>query len=205
MEKLLCLLLVIFTQQKLLHHKCQWNLHTILFHEMHLKNPNKALDDVIFVLMPSINPDGTTMIVNWYNKYLNTEYDGAQMPYLYHIYSGHDNNRDWFMFNLKETQNVVKVAFHDMMPQIWLDEHQMGSTGARLFVVPYKDPLNPNVNPLIWRWQSIFGGMSALDLQKQGKTGVITQALFEGWWERSSKRLRIMAQSNCNAFRDGKL
>ncbi|MBI3122910.1 MAG: hypothetical protein HYZ10_00765 [Ignavibacteriales bacterium] len=144
---------------------------------------NKALNDVLFVIMPSINPDGTTMIVNWYNKYLNTEFDGASMPSLYHIYSGHDNNRDWFMFNLKETQNVVKVAFHDLIPQIWLDEHQMGSTGARLFVVPYKDPINPNVNPLIWRWQSILGGMSALDLQKQNKTGIITQALFEGWWE----------------------
>ena len=144
---------------------------------------NKALNNVLFVIMPSINPDGTTMIVNWYNKYLNTEFDGASMPYLYHIYSGHDNNRDWFMFNLKETQNVVKVAFHDLIPQIWLDEHQMGSTGARLFVVPYKDPINPNVNPLIWRWQSILGGMSALDLQKQNKTGIITQALFEGWWE----------------------
>ncbi|KAF0141938.1 MAG: carboxypeptidase [Stygiobacter sp.] len=144
---------------------------------------NKALNDVLFVIMPSINPDGTTMVVNWYNKYLNTEFDGASMPYLYHIYSGHDNNRDWFMFNLKETQNVVKVAFHELIPQIWLDEHQMGSTGARLFVVPYKDPINPNVNPLIWRWQSILGGMSALDLQKQNKTGIITQALFEGWWE----------------------
>lgn len=144
---------------------------------------NKALNDVLFVIMPSINPDGTTMVVNWYNKYLNTEFDGASMPYLYHIYSGHDNNRDWFMFNLKETQNVVKVAFHDLIPQIWLDEHQMGSTGARLFVIPYKDPINPNVNPLIWRWQSVFGGMSALDLQKQNKTGIITQALFDGWWE----------------------
>lgn len=143
----------------------------------------QALNDVIFVLVPSLNPDGTTMIVNWYNKYLGTEFDGSQLPYLYHIYSGHDNNRDWFMFNLKETQNVIKVAFHDLIPQIWLDEHQMGSTGARLFVVPYKDPINPNVNPLIWRWQTIIGGMSALDLQKQNKTGIITQALFEGWWE----------------------
>lgn len=105
------------------------------------------------------------------------------MPYLYHIYAGHNNNRDWFMFNLKETQNVVKVAFHNLIPQIWLDQHQMGSTGARLFVVPYKDPINPNVNPLNWRWQSILGGMSALDLQKQNKTGIINQAMFDAWWE----------------------
>lgn len=142
-----------------------------------------SLNNVIFILMPSINPDGTTMVVDWYNKTLNTEYDGAQMPWLYQVYSGHDNNRDWFMFNLQETKNVVKVAFHDWMPQIWLDEHQMGSGGARLFVVPYKDPINPNVHPLIWRWQGLIGSYTALDLEKKGYNGIISQALFEGWWE----------------------
>ncbi|MHB9040339.1 MAG: M14 family metallopeptidase, partial [Melioribacteraceae bacterium] len=143
----------------------------------------KALNDVLFILMPSINPDGTTMVVDWYNKYVNTEFDGSPMPFLYHKYAGHDNNRDWFAFNLVETRNVVKVAWHEWFPQVWLDEHQMGSNGARLFVVPYKDPINPNVNPMIWRWQQIFGGMSALELQKQGKTGVIDQALFDAYWE----------------------
>ncbi|MFA7228402.1 MAG: M14 family metallopeptidase [Melioribacteraceae bacterium] len=143
----------------------------------------KALNDVIFILMPSINPDGTTMVVNWYNKYRNTEYDGAGLPFLYQKYAGHDNNRDWFAFNLAETRNVVKVAWHQWFPQVWLDEHQMGSNGPRLFVVPYKDPINPNVHPMIWRWQKIFGGMSALELEKQGKTGIIDQALFDAYWE----------------------
>lgn len=142
-----------------------------------------SLNDVIFILMPSINPDGTTMVVDWYNKTLNTEYDGAQMPWLYQLYAGHDNNRDWFMFNLQETKNVVKVAFHNWLPQIWLDEHQMGSNGARLFVVPYKDPINPNVNPLIWRWAGLIGSYTALDLEKKGHNGIISHALFEGWWE----------------------
>lgn len=144
---------------------------------------NKALNDVIFILMPSINPDGTTMVVDWYNKYLNTEFDGAPMPYLYHIYAGHDDNRDWFMFNLKESKNVAKVAFKEWLPQIWLDEHQMGNTGARMFVVPYQDPLNPNVNPMIWRWQSILGGMSELALENNGKTGVINRAMFDAFWQ----------------------
>ncbi|MFC2139865.1 M14 metallopeptidase family protein [Bacteroidota bacterium] len=141
------------------------------------------LDDVIFIIMPSINPDGTTMVVDWYNKYVGTEYEGSRMPYLYHDYSGHDNNRDWFMFNLPETRHVVKVAYHDWMPQIWLDEHQMGSGGPRLFVVPYKDPLNPNVDPLIWRWQKVIGGITSLRLEQQNKTGVIDQVFFEGWWQ----------------------
>lgn len=143
----------------------------------------KALEDVIFIIMPSINPDGLTMVVEWYNKYLNTEYEGSSLPYLYHVYAGHDNNRDWFMFNLPETKNVVDVAYRKWMPQIWLDEHQMGSNGARLFVVPYKDPINPNVHPLIWRWQKVIGGLTSLDLEKKGFTGIIDQAYFEGWWQ----------------------
>lgn len=112
----------------------------------------KALNDVIFILVLSINPDRTTMVVNWYNKYLGTEYEGSLMPWIYHVYAGRDNNRDWFMFNLPETRNVIEIAYQKWTPQIWLDEHQTGSNGARLFVVPYKDPLNPNVNPKLWRW-----------------------------------------------------
>jgi hypothetical protein len=143
----------------------------------------KALEDVIFIIMPSINPDGLTMVVDWYNKYLNTEFEGSSLPYLYHVYSGHDNNRDWFMFNLPETKNVIKIAYHKWFPQIWLDEHQMGSSGARLFVVPYKDPINPNVHPLIWRWQKVIGSLTTLELEKKGFTGIIDQAYFEGWWQ----------------------
>lgn len=144
---------------------------------------NKALNDVIFILMPSINPDGLTMVVNWYNKYLGTEYEASPMPWLYHVYAGHDNNRDWFMFNLPETKNVIEIAYRKWIPQIWLDQHQMGSSGARLFVVPYKDPLNPNVHPYIWRWHKVIGGITTLDLEKQGYTGIIDQAIFEGWWQ----------------------
>jgi len=143
----------------------------------------KAIDDVIFIIMPSINPDGTTMVVDWYNKYLGTEFEGSPLPYLYHTYSGHDNNRDWFMFNLIETRNVIDIAYHKWMPQIWLDEHQMGSTGARLFVVPYKDPINPNVHPMIWQWQKVIGALTTLRLEEEHKTGVIDHAYFEGWWE----------------------
>jgi hypothetical protein len=142
-----------------------------------------ALKDVIFIIMPSINPDGTTMIVNWYNKYLNTEYDGSPMPYLYHVYAGHNNNRDWFMFNLPETRNVINIAWHKWFPQIWLDQHQMGSNGARLFVVPNTDPINPNVHPLIWKWYKVIGGLTTLHLEQQGFTGIIDQAIFDAWWQ----------------------
>src|SRR5262245_1077776 len=64
------------------------------------------LDDVILLLMPSINPDGQVMVIDWYNKYLGTPFEGGAMPWLYHHYVGHDNNRDSYMLTQKETQVV---------------------------------------------------------------------------------------------------
>ena len=61
---------------------------------------NEVLNDVIVLLCPSSNPDGTQMVTEWYRKHLGTQYEGGSMPWLYHHYAGHDNNRDWYMFNL---------------------------------------------------------------------------------------------------------
>lgn len=142
----------------------------------------KALNDVIVLLSPSINPDGQQMVTDWYRKYVGTEYEGGRLPWLYHHYAGHDNNRDWFMFNLKETQAVTKVLYHDWIPQIHIDEHQMGSTGARLFVPPFMDPPVPTVHPLLWRGVALCGTNMAYDLQKNGFSGVVHGRSYTGWW-----------------------
>jgi len=89
----------------------------------------KVLSDVIVLLCPTHNPDGNQMVVDWYKKYLGTKFENGNMPYLYHSYAGHDNNRDWDFFNLAETKAVTKVLYHDWLPQIHLDEHQQGSNG----------------------------------------------------------------------------
>jgi murein tripeptide amidase MpaA len=69
----------------------------------------KILDNVIILLVPSLNPDGKDMITKWYLQDLGTEYEGSRMPMKYHYYADHDNNRDWFFFNLIESQHVAKV------------------------------------------------------------------------------------------------
>jgi hypothetical protein len=120
-------------------------------------NADKILEDVIVLLVPTSNPDGQMMVTDWYRKYVGTKYEGGSMPWLYQKYSGHDNNRDWYMFNLSETRAVSKVLYHDWLPQIHIDEHQMGSTGARLFVPPFMDPPIPNVQPLLWRSVNLCG------------------------------------------------
>ncbi len=89
----------------------------------------RRLDEVVLLLLPSINPDGQVMETEWYRKNLGTRYEGGRMPWLYHPYVGHDNNRDWFMLTQKETQAVSRAVYHEWLPQVWLDEHQMGATG----------------------------------------------------------------------------
>ncbi len=143
---------------------------------------DKVLNDVIVLLAPTINPDGHQMVTDWYRKNLGTLYEGSRMPWLYHHYAGHDNNRDWFMFNLSESKAVTKVLYHDWIPQVHIDEHQMGSTGARLFLPPFMDPPVPNIHPLVWRGVALCGINMAYDLQKNGYKGVVYGRRFTGWW-----------------------
>jgi len=145
-------------------------------------NADKVLNDVIVLLAPTINPDGEQMVTEWYRKYVGTKYEGSSMPWLYHHYAGHDDNRDWFMFNLLETQAITKVLYHDWIPQIHIDEHQMGSTGARLFVPPFMNPPVPTIHPLIWRGVALCGMNMSYDLQKNDLKGVVHDRSFTGWW-----------------------
>ncbi len=143
----------------------------------------KILDNVIFVLVPCLNPDGQIMVTDWFNKNLGTPFERSQIPYLYHPYVGHDNNRDMYMFTQKESQLTAKLLWHDWFPSVWLDEHQQGSNGARIFVMPATDPINPNVHPLIYRWNSILGQSQAAALEAAGKDGIIYNSTYTNFWE----------------------
>ncbi len=142
----------------------------------------KILSDVIVLLVPTSNPDGNQMVVDWYRKYVGTEFEGGSMPWLYHHYAGHDNNRDWYMFNLPETRAVTEVLYHDWLPQIHVDEHQQGSNGARLFVPPFMDPPLPNIQPSVWRGVNLVGTGMSYDLQKHGLSGVVNGRSYTAWW-----------------------
>lgn len=143
----------------------------------------KILDNVIFVLVPSLNPDGQMMVTDWFNKNLGTPFANSQIPYLYHPYVGHDNNRDMYMFTQKESQLTAKLLWHDWFPAVWLDEHQQGSGGARIFVMPATDPINPNVHPLIYRWNGILGQSQAAALEAAGKEGIIYNSTYTNFWQ----------------------
>jgi hypothetical protein len=141
----------------------------------------RVLDEVISIVMPSINPDGTQMIADWYMKYVNTPQEASGLPWLYQKYAGHDNNRDGFALNLPESQHLGRLMYREWMPQAYVDHHQMGSNNARLYIPPYAEPIRPNGDPLVWREMSWFGAHMGNQLEAAGKTGVIGAAIYSGW------------------------
>jgi hypothetical protein len=142
----------------------------------------KRLDDVVLLLVPSLNPDGQIMITDYYRKYAGTKYEGGRLPWLYHHYVGHDNNRDWYMLTQPETRAMNRAIYKEWFPQLFVDEHQMGSEGPRMFIPPFADPLDPDVHPLIWREVNMVGSNMALRLEQAGKSGLIYGYSFDAYW-----------------------
>ncbi len=143
----------------------------------------KILDNVIVLLVPSANPDGQIAVTDWFNQNQGTPFENSPLPYLDHPYVGHDSNRDMYMLTQKESQYLAKLAWQDWFPAVWLDQHQMGNTGPRMFVMPATDPINPNVHPVIYRWNGILGQSQAAALEVAGKSGIIYNSTYTNFWQ----------------------
>ncbi|MBN2335683.1 hypothetical protein JXL21_08990 [Candidatus Bathyarchaeota archaeon] len=141
----------------------------------------EILDNVVFLFVPSLNPDGNRIVCEWYNRYLGTEWEGSGPPYVYHEYAGHDNNRDWYMFTLKETQMTIEHVHNMWHPQIVYDIHQMGSKGPRFYVPPFIDPYEPNIDPVLTSGVNFMGISMADALAREDKGGVATHWVFDAW------------------------
>ena len=142
----------------------------------------RALGDAVFIVFPSLNPDGHDRVVDWYRQWLGTDFEGAPLPGLDHRYAGHDINRDAFMLNLAENQALGRFLYKQWHPQVFLTMHQMGPLGPRYFVPPTTDPIDANYDPLIWRTIGLLGHAMALTLEEDGRAGVVQNALFDYYW-----------------------
>lgn len=141
----------------------------------------RILDNVVFLMIPSFNPDGQILVTDWYRKTVGTPYEGSNFPELYHKYVGHDNNRDAFQMNMVESQYMAKVMFREWVPQAYVDHHHMGSYGARIYLPPYAEPVRPSADPLVWRELSWYGAHMAYKEEEARKSGVVNAAIYSGW------------------------
>ena len=139
------------------------------------------LKNTIILLVPSLNPDGVDIVKEWYDKTLGTPYEGTEPPQLYHKYTGHDNNRDWYAFTQEETKITVAKIHNVWHPQIVHDIHQQGAFGSRLFLPPYMQPVEPNVPKQIVAGYTELGNWMAKEMRAQGFEGITTNSTYDAW------------------------
>jgi hypothetical protein len=144
----------------------------------------RFLNDVI-VLCVQANPDGQELVANWYMREkdpLKRSMNG--LPRLYAKYVGHDDNRDFYMSNMKESTNMNHQLFVEWFPQIMYNHHQTGPAGAVVFIPPFRDPFNYNFDPLVPLGIEMVGTAMHSRLVAEGKGGsaMRTGANYSTWW-----------------------
>lgn len=157
---------------------------TLIAHRLASSNEPEVqniLDNTIILLVPSLNPDGVDIVKDWYEKTLGTPYEGTDPPELYHKYTGHDNNRDWYAFTQVETKITVDKIHNAWRPQIVHDIHQQGPLGARLFLPPYMAPVEPNVPRQLVEGYTQLGNWVAGELRAKGFQGITTNSTYDAW------------------------
>jgi hypothetical protein len=141
----------------------------------------RILDETVAIMIPCFNPDGQIIVTDWYDRWVGTEYEAAGLPELYHHYIGHDNNRDAFMQATVESRYGADILFRDWIPQAYIDHHQMGPYGARMYVPPYAEPIRPEGDPLVWREMAWYGAHIAYGLEEADRPGIVNAAIYSGW------------------------
>ena len=144
----------------------------------------RYLDDDIILCVPA-NPDGQELVADWYMREPDPlKRSLAGMPRLYNKYVGHDDNRDFYMSNMPETTNMNRQMFLEWFPQIVYDHHQTGPAGAVIFMPPFRDPFNYNLDPLIPLGIEMVGAAMHSGLVAEGKGGSAMRsgAAYSTWW-----------------------
>jgi hypothetical protein len=142
---------------------------------------DSILNNVILMLWPTLNPDGQNEVVAWYRKNLGTPYEVSQLPDLYQEYVGHDNNRDGYMNNMIESQDVTRAEL-EWNPVVFYCHHQTAPFPARIFIPPFVEPISSNINPLMARWLNVYGINMAAYLDERQMPGAIHKTGFDNWY-----------------------
>lgn len=138
----------------------------------------RILDHVIVLIAPSANPDGQVKLKAWYDQHAGTAWE-SNMPWQYHTYIGHDNNRDWILLHFPEQRLTATEIFLGWHPVYSHEMHQMGGNGARIFVPPYQDPYDYNTAPQVMEIMNMVGAAMSHRMTMEGKAGVVKNAIFD--------------------------
>ncbi len=138
-------------------------------------------ENVIFLLVFA-NPDGMTMVSEWYTKHIGTPYERSRMPELYQKYAGHDNNRDSFIANLQEIQNMNRMTCQVWYPEILFNMHETAPFPARIWIPPESEPMNPNLHPIVVRWKNLIGSNMGKGFEEAEQPGAISRINFDSWY-----------------------
>jgi hypothetical protein len=144
----------------------------------------RFLDDVI-QLCVQVNPDGQELVASWYMRRADsTRRTMGDLPRLYHHYVGHDDNRDFYMNAMPESQNESRVMYREWYPQIMYNHHQAGPAGTVLFAPPFRDPHNYFFDPLVIDELSLVGAAMHSRFSAEGKGGVTERngATYQTWF-----------------------
>jgi hypothetical protein len=150
-----------------------------------------ARDNLVVCIFPCTNPDGLDHVSHWYRDTHDTPFEAAEMLKLYQFYSGHDNNRDWFMLTQAETRLVTEQLYARWFPQVYWDVHQQGTRAERMFIPPFRDPLNPNLDPAVIAGIDALCSRAMLDMTRDGLTGVASGVTFDMWWNGGNRNVPV--------------
>jgi len=138
-------------------------------------------DNIIFLLVFA-NPDGLTLISDWYMGNVGTKFEKSRMPELYQKYAGHDNNRDSFIANLQEIKNMNRATSQEWFPEILYNLHETAPFPARIWMPPESEPMNPNLHPIIVRWKNLIGAAMGKAFEEANQSGAISRINFDSWY-----------------------
>jgi hypothetical protein len=144
----------------------------------------RILDQCV-ILLTHANPDGQEIVTNWYMRDPKPEKRSLEnVPRLYQKYAGHDNNRDFFIMNMKESQNIGRQLFVEWIPQIMYNHHQRGPAGSVLAGPPYRDPFNYVFDPLMITGIDALGAAMINRLNAENKPGFtrLGGSVFSTWY-----------------------
>ena len=141
------------------------------------------LDNVIIILS-QVNPDGQELVANWYMQEQDTAKRNMNVPRLYQKYIGHDNNRDFYMMNMKESTNIARQQYIEWMPQIIYNHHQTAPSGAVVAGPPYRDPFNYVYDPLLITGIDGVAASMINRLNTENKPGYtrLSGSVYSTWW-----------------------